>query len=227
MNSAHKTILILVVESELGLGDEYTIGNDKRIIVGRGDTANIQLSNDNLASREHCEIYFKDSSFQIHDLGSSNGTQLNNQDIKNAKINNNDQIGIGTTLFRAKIEAQEVDVDVEIAVPSQQYFDHESASANDATMAFKSSPKAEPTKEAFSLFADNEEEPSPLVENTSSFKVQIMLWQDQDGSNKLSIIAKNTFKMLPDNEAQLSDKPIPLFKQTYFYDDQRSWFDFV
>lgn len=232
--------LKLIVESELGFGDEYSINNNKRIIIGRGEKANIQLFSDNLASREHCEIYFENMHFVIHDLGSSNGTQLNNKDIDTVQIKSNDAICVGTTLFRTKIEVQAADEEteqkIENSVPNSQAVKHESKNANaldtastlessnvsapenEATIAFQISQEAQP-KEPFSLFSD-EEDSLPFVKNDSSFKVSVLLWQDLHGTSKLSIIAKNTFKMLPGKEVQLSDKSIPLFKQTHFYDDK-------
>jgi len=181
VNSANTEILILIVESEIGFNNVYTIPSDKKVVIGRGDTANIQISNDGLTSRKHCGIFYSDSHFVIRDLESSNGTQINQQNIDTAKINNDDVIGIGTTLFRAKIEAPKTKADIDTTSKNKRPSFNESASLNETTTALKISLNAEP-KEPFSLFAEDQEEPSPRIENTSSFKVQLVYWQDQDAN---------------------------------------------
>jgi pSer/pThr/pTyr-binding forkhead associated (FHA) protein len=57
---------------------EVKISND--VVVGRGKTANLRIIS-NEVSREHCRLLVSDERIAIHDLGSSNGTQLNGKTI--------------------------------------------------------------------------------------------------------------------------------------------------
>ena len=200
-------MLKLVVESELGFGDEYSISSDKRIVIGRGESANIRLPQDYLSSREHCEIYYADSQFIINDLQSSNGTLLNNENINKRAIQSEDLICIGTTVFRARLEPQ---------IPAIH-----SQPESELTITVQTNVEIKDKKE-FDLFAESEEEPSPKIENTSSFKSEILLWQNIKGKFNLSIIAKITHKMESGTEPSVSDKSISLFRETYFYNDNNT-----
>lgn len=47
-----------------------------------------------LVSRFHAEIHFKDREYTLYDLGSTDGTYLNNQQIQEAHLHANDLISI-------------------------------------------------------------------------------------------------------------------------------------
>jgi len=71
--------------------------------LGRGSNCEIQVD-DKLASRNHAVIYFRDGGFEIEDLGSSNGTFVNNKAITSGPILNGDLITIGDTVLQFRIE---------------------------------------------------------------------------------------------------------------------------
>ncbi len=72
------------------------------LVVGRGDTADIQLV-DAKVSREHCRIELVEGATdraQIEDLGSQNGTYLNGTPIATVEtVSPGDEVVIGDTLF--------------------------------------------------------------------------------------------------------------------------------
>src|SRR5205823_10646466 len=70
---------------------------DKRVVViGRAQDCDIQLSDPNV-SRRHAELRQEDGSYQIVDLGSTNGMEVNGRRLRQAKLENGDRIMLGFT----------------------------------------------------------------------------------------------------------------------------------
>ena len=84
-------------------GEAYVLmGN--RIVIGRGDKADIKL-NDTKASREHAEITRVGENWVVTDLGSQNGVMINEHKITQQQINETDKLIIGQSVFKfAKVE---------------------------------------------------------------------------------------------------------------------------
>lgn len=78
----------------------YIIG--KRAVIGRGENADIQIV-DTKISREHAELSFADNGYTITDLGAQNGIIVNDTKVKQKKLNNNEKIVIGQTVFKYNI----------------------------------------------------------------------------------------------------------------------------
>lgn len=77
---------------------ELEIKNEK-IKIGRGKSCDVILT-EKSSSREHAVIIRLGGGFLLRDLGSSNGTLLNGEAIKEAELANEDVISIGNTNFR-------------------------------------------------------------------------------------------------------------------------------
>jgi diguanylate cyclase (GGDEF)-like protein len=70
------------------------------IVIGRADDADIPLD-DQSVSRRHVRINKQKKDFVIADLGSTNGTYLNDTKIEQATVlHNGDRIKVGTTIFK-------------------------------------------------------------------------------------------------------------------------------
>ncbi len=70
-------------------------------IIGRGREAALTLPHP-LVSRQHCEIYEQDEQLVIRDMGSLNGTFINNQRIEEPTfLPSGDLLTIGAVTFRA------------------------------------------------------------------------------------------------------------------------------
>ncbi|MDO9181651.1 MAG: FHA domain-containing protein [Bacteriovorax sp.] len=78
----------------------YLIG--KRIIIGRGENADIQIG-DVKISREHAELSFSDHSYTITDLGAQNGIVVNDNKVKQKKLEDSEKVVIGQTVFKYNI----------------------------------------------------------------------------------------------------------------------------
>ena len=72
-------------------------------IVGRGKGSTLQLPHA-LVSRQHCEIFEANGKLMVRDLGSLNGTFINNQRITEAELPAGELLSIGTVTFRAVYE---------------------------------------------------------------------------------------------------------------------------
>ena len=77
---------------------EVDIRRKKRVLIGRGDDCDIKLVSDRV-SRHHCEVLYKDGHYELHDLGSTNGTLVNGFDTASQPLEEGDRITIGTTNF--------------------------------------------------------------------------------------------------------------------------------
>lgn len=72
-------------------------------IIGRGKGSTITLLQP-LVSRQHCELYEADGKLWVRDLGSLNGTYVNNEKVTESEIPPNDLLTVGTVTFRAAYE---------------------------------------------------------------------------------------------------------------------------
>ncbi len=70
----------------------------EKISIGRGQDNDIVLS-DQRASRQHSQIKKENNQYVIHDLGSVNGTLVNETKISTAPLQHNDQIKIGNSIL--------------------------------------------------------------------------------------------------------------------------------
>lgn len=79
-------------------GQEFQISSEP-FIIGRDRTCALQIE-EPLISRRHASIYFKDGSFRLKDLGSTNGTFLNGAKIMDARLKDNDKIQMGNVVLQ-------------------------------------------------------------------------------------------------------------------------------
>jgi hypothetical protein len=66
----------------------------EKSILGKGDEADVQVADD-FASKLHTLIYFEKDAFYISDLGSTNGTFLNEKKVMKEALKDGDHIRIG------------------------------------------------------------------------------------------------------------------------------------
>jgi predicted component of type VI protein secretion system len=75
--------------------------------IGRGRGATIMLPHP-LVSRQHCELYETDGRLMVRDLGSLNGTFINNERISDAALPSGELLTVGAVTFRAVYETPEM-----------------------------------------------------------------------------------------------------------------------
>jgi hypothetical protein len=69
----------------------------KVVSIGRGTGENVLPLNDSGVSTRHCEVRPVDGGFQAVDVGSKNGTFVNDARVKEKPLGNGDVIGFGGT----------------------------------------------------------------------------------------------------------------------------------
>lgn len=87
-------------------------------VIGRGKGSTITLLQP-LVSRQHCELFESNGRLWVRDLGSLNGTYVNNEKISEGEVPPNELLTIGTVTFRAIYEP--LDNNGAEAVPVPEY----------------------------------------------------------------------------------------------------------
>src|SRR5262245_64286553 len=87
----------LIVRRDDGFGDVFPLHAGARCTLGRAATNRVVLK-DELCSREHAEVFRDDGHWFVRDLGSLNGTRLNNAPLtEEHPLEPRDEIQIGRT----------------------------------------------------------------------------------------------------------------------------------
>ena len=80
-------------------GETFTLGDE--LTVGRGGGCGIVLD-DGFVSQVHARFYLRDGTAYVEDLGSRNGTKVNNQPLQGAlRLKRGDQVQFGQTVIEA------------------------------------------------------------------------------------------------------------------------------
>ena len=84
------------------VGQRYAI-SEKQGTIGRGPSNAIQVI-DAEVSRVHCRYQIEGNRLEVADLQSANGTFVNGRTVERYKLNDGDQIKVGSTVFEVKID---------------------------------------------------------------------------------------------------------------------------
>lgn len=82
--------------------DQWEIA-DKPLTIGRGEQADVRIRDERI-SRLHCTVALKDGLFYLTDLGSTNGTWINNERVTEVELKANDKIRIGQSVIAFVME---------------------------------------------------------------------------------------------------------------------------
>jgi diguanylate cyclase (GGDEF)-like protein len=83
------------------LGKKYTLDRrDEEFVIGRDEKCFIVVDLDNV-SRRHAQVVMRDGKFFVSDLKSTNGTYLNDEELKKEQpLRSGDQVKIGGAIFK-------------------------------------------------------------------------------------------------------------------------------
>jgi pSer/pThr/pTyr-binding forkhead associated (FHA) protein len=115
----------------------YVLRQNDSFEIGRAADADICISEDMKISRRHVLIGFKGDGFQVSDLGSSNGTFVNDARINRARIITGDVIRIGNTQLQVTLLNDDSNPHAEDGI---QFSSNDSSSAKRDAV-----PRVEPT----------------------------------------------------------------------------------
>jgi pSer/pThr/pTyr-binding forkhead associated (FHA) protein len=80
-------------------GGEFPLKMERQILIGRSNDLDMVLVED-MVSRKHAKISSRGGKINIEDLGSTNGTFVNGEKIKQARLKEGDRILIGTSILK-------------------------------------------------------------------------------------------------------------------------------
>jgi hypothetical protein len=80
-------------------GGEFPVAAEKQILIGRSSDLDMVLVED-MVSRKHARIAMQADQIWIEDLGSTNGTFVNGEKIKRARLKEGDRVLIGTSILK-------------------------------------------------------------------------------------------------------------------------------
>src|ERR1700677_2094357 len=94
----------LRVDSGKNAGQEVRVPG-KKFLIGRGDDCHLRSASD-MVSRHHCELTVDDSYAAVRDLGSKNGTFVNDEQITGeVKLKPGDKLKVGPLQFEVVLTA--------------------------------------------------------------------------------------------------------------------------
>ena len=91
-------LVVIYSSNQALIGRQYILGEDL-LSVGRGSRNSIVLEDDSV-SRHHCHIERQGSLYHLSDLGSTNGTYVNDRLSREVQLQGGDQVRIGETIFK-------------------------------------------------------------------------------------------------------------------------------
>ena len=90
--------LVLIYPPGPEMGKRWPLGTDE-IVLGRGSDCDIQIDRDSV-SRRHARIFRVSDQWFVEDLGSTNGSYINDVPIQRSPLRDSDFVKIGSAIFK-------------------------------------------------------------------------------------------------------------------------------
>ncbi len=103
--------VVLVRVTEDGRQQALTLKHD-RTVIGRQTDCDVRVPTPGI-SRHHCELVLGDDGLTVRDLGSSNGTWINQERVEAQRVSAGDLLSIGKHVFVIQIDGAPSEIDAE------------------------------------------------------------------------------------------------------------------
>lgn len=80
------------------LGRRVALGQ-RPVVIGRSSACDVQVDQESV-SRNHCQISFNGNTYCIRDMGSTNGTYVNDDLVEEVSLVDGDQVKVGRTILK-------------------------------------------------------------------------------------------------------------------------------
>lgn len=84
-------------------GCRFWVQRNEKLEIGRRSNADFSVTADTHMSRNHCLIEGVESIFRVRDVGSINGTFVNNAKVSSIELCDGDRIRIGNTVLEVRM----------------------------------------------------------------------------------------------------------------------------
>ncbi len=101
----------LIRVTEDGRTQELPIRRD-RVVIGRQTDCDVRIPAAGI-SRHHCELVQDDDGLLIRDLGSSNGTYVNQERVESERLSAGDLVSFGAFVFVVRIDGKPEEIEPE------------------------------------------------------------------------------------------------------------------
>jgi diguanylate cyclase (GGDEF)-like protein len=91
--------LVLIYPPGAELGRRYELLGRPEVVIGRGADCDIQVDRDSV-SRKHAKVIRAGAGWQVVDLGSTNGSYVNDGQITQCSLRDGDLLKIGNAIFK-------------------------------------------------------------------------------------------------------------------------------
>lgn len=155
-------------------GGEFPLKADKQIVIGRSSELDMVLVED-MVSRKHARIMVNGTGqISIEDLGSTNGTFVNGEKVKQATLKEGDRILIGTSILKLILQGAGVG-EVDEVVAKQRLEEAAVQAARTSTKASSMTGKIEeiPLPDLLQLFHTSKKNGVLVVSNDHEGKIYL------------------------------------------------------
>ena len=205
-------------------GEREFLLDGRDIAIGRAPSCDIVLAGDQLASRRHALLRMRDDTYTVVDLGSSNGTYVNDEEIHaETTLNDGDRVTVGghDLIFSTAPAGADASVAGTMPAPQQSATLLETspiaavnvpsaAPATDAWQQPEDTPLAEPDQLADAGDADaGDADDAPVAQDDASAEVPVDTNVSAD-SGEAPVDAAE-----PEPEESISNAPTAFFVATF------------
>ena len=88
-------------------GQEFVFDQHDTFLIGRSENAHLYLPEDRFFSRHHCLLEIAPPRVFLRDLGSTNGTYVNNQRVQETFLKSGDRIQGGQTVLEVDVQVEQ------------------------------------------------------------------------------------------------------------------------